>query len=121
MGGGKECDHEYLARVKSVAGWLWRLEGNSLIISHGKFLDTLLKILMEIPDPLDHSSSTGYSSSQGNHKSNTIFLHGGCALSAIELDRETQKLGVLYLNQPILADSKLRTGHKIGGFSLRQW
>lgn len=110
--GGKETDLEYLLRVQGVAKWLWTLnEGNALIITHGKFLDTLLKVLLEVPDPLESTSC----------RSNTVFLHGGCAFSCLEFDQETKKIGVMYLNQPIIAESKLRTGHKIGGFSLKQW
>ncbi|CAD7942059.1 unnamed protein product [Amoebophrya sp. A25] len=107
----KETNEAYVERVKDVAEWLWTLEEASLLVTHGKFLDTLLKILLGVPCPLE-----------GKEQSTPcIFLHGGCAFSCVELDHETGKVGVMYLNQPIVSESRLRTGHKIAGFSLKQW
>ncbi|CAD7939549.1 unnamed protein product [Amoebophrya sp. A120] len=104
----KESNADYLKRVSQVADWLWSLDQATLLVTHGKFLDTLLKVLLRVPSALEADSPC-------------IFLHGGCAFSCVELDHDTGKVGVMYLNQPIVSESRLRTGHKIAGFSLKQW
>jgi hypothetical protein len=43
------------------------------------------------------------------------MLTGGCALSCIELDHATGRVGINFINQPIIGD-ELRTGHKNCGF-----
>jgi broad specificity phosphatase PhoE len=109
--GGKESDAEYLTRVQGIVDWLWTLDESSLLITHGKTLDTLLKVALGIPHPLETRQNS----------SDVVFLHGGCALSCLELDHATGKVGVLFLNQPIIHEPKLRTGHKNGGFNFRSW
>mmetsp|Transcript_24731 Transcript_24731/g.62181 ORF Transcript_24731/g.62181 Transcript_24731/m.62181 type:complete len:330 (+) Transcript_24731:83-1072(+) len=104
----KETNKNYLARVKQLASWLWSLDDASLLVTHGKLMDTVVKVLLNVPNAFESNSPC-------------IFLHGGCAFSCVELDHETGKVGVMYLNQPIVSESRLRTGHKIAGFSLKQW
>lgn len=106
--GGKETDPEYLARISGVVDWLWSLDENSLLITHGKTLDTLLKVALEIPRPLEKSSAVS-------------ILHGGCAMTCLELDHKTGKMAVCYMNMPLVHEPKLRTGHKMGEFQLRGW
>lgn len=123
--GARESDEMYITRVEGVVKWLWTLQKNTLLITHGKFIDTTMKALFHLPNVIDETVKSAGSVSGGlggasygafSNISSPVFLHGGCSLTCIELDKSTGRVGVHYMNIPIITDARLRTGHKNSGF-----
>lgn len=101
--GVKETPETYFARIERLADWIYSLRENTLLISHGKTLDTLLKCIIfnDINSELEKTSIS--------------FLHSACAVTCLEL--QPQGAALLYINDNILP-LELRTGHNLSGFRL---
>lgn len=101
--GRMETQKEFIARAHRVADWLYTLKETSLVVTHGKFLDTLLKCLLLTSVDKEAESSWNY-------------LHGACGLTILELN--ASRTAILAINQSTLP-RKIVTGHSMSGFVCR--
>ena len=110
--GGRETDEAYAERCKSICEWIQSLEKSALLITHGKLMDGILKEIV-------FGCEGRAAASRGD---NVVFLTGGCAMSCIEMERQTGRVSVCFLNQPVVPDKSIRTGHAISGFTFgNEW
>jgi len=93
-----ETQKIYFERVNRVCEWLYALKSNTLIITHGKHLDTLLKCLIasRVEDAVEY---------------NFLILHQACGLTCLELSGN--RAALLYVNHSTLPQEQ-RTGHSMG-------
>lgn len=102
--GVMETQPRYFERVNRVAEWLYTLKSNTLLVTHGKFLDTLMKCLV----------LSGY---VPEIEDNFLVLHQASGLTCLQL--EGDKASFMYVNQPTIPPD-LRTGHSMGKAKLTE-
>jgi len=98
--GVKETPEQYLARINRIADWLYTLNENTLLVTHGRTLDSLIKCLIQSGTDLEIENTF-------------FFTHGGCGLTCLELREE--KAALFFVNDNILPMDS-RTGHNLGLF-----
>ena len=73
-------------------------------------LSGLLKVLLGIPYPVKPDDG------------NIIVFTGGAALTCLEFDHTRKRIGICFMNQPIIGEKEIRTGHKnMGGAFKNEW
>jgi len=130
--GGRESDRDYFRRCFSVVDWLWKQDKDCMLITHGIFIDTLTKILLNV----DNIGSMSFLKEEDGDEFleggtlvdggdvpkldsfDSYFLSGNVSISCFNFDQERRKVGVCFLNQPVI-DPEVRTGHSLGGIHLR--
>ncbi|CAD7959080.1 unnamed protein product [Amoebophrya sp. A25] len=111
---GRESLTEYHARCQHVADFLIQHSlkfNDSLFVTHGKFLDGLLKAFFGMDQAGGRASPVA---------GPPTFLTGGGCLTCIQIESGTGRVAVDFMNFPLLP-LELRTGHKSSGFAMDAW
>eukprot|EP00392_Amoebophrya_sp_AT5.2_P013871 g14003.t1 len=117
--GGRESKAQYAARCEHVAKTLKANAANfhnALLVTHGKFLDGLLKALL-----LGSAQETTQHDGGAVGLGGITFLTGGACLSCVQVSEDGERVGVDFLNLPILRKPEHLTGHKVSGFQMKAW